>query len=53
MRQLTASHFHAGPRIEGAYDPSQFTTLDVKADVRDLFQFITECVRGKCHNQLH
>lgn len=38
--------FALGPRLEGAYNPSDFSNLDVKAEVRDLFQFITEYVHA-------
>lgn len=31
-----------GPPLEGAYNPSDFNDLDVKPEVRDLFQFITD-----------
>jgi hypothetical protein len=31
-----------GPPLEGAYNPTDFNDLDVKPEIRDLFQFITE-----------
>ena len=29
------------PRLEGAYDPAEYTSLNVSEDIKDLFQHIT------------